>query len=148
MEFRDFSLLVQHTKVRGFADGLERGELLASKCAECGTVQFPPRSDCPDCLGEGFDWENVRGSGRLTTYTSINVPPRHFAPDLSGRAPFSSYTYHPAAVGIVEMENGLRVMGWIRGVPPQDIRVGITLVPRAEILDDGRATIVLTSEEC
>ncbi len=147
MEFRDFSLLVQHTKVRGFVDGLERGELLASKCTRCGGVQFPPRSDCPDCLSEGFDWVSVNGSGRLLTYTSINVPPRHFAPDLSGRAPFSSYAYHPAPVGIVEMKSGLRVMGWICGVPAQDICVGMTLVPRPEILDDGRATIVLTHEE-
>jgi len=146
MEFRDFSLLVRDTKVRAFVDGLERGELRASKCTGCGAVHFPPRSDCPACFGGEFEWVTVTGAGTLVSYTLICVPPRHFAPDLSGRAPFSTYTYAPAAVGIVEMKNGLRVMGWICGVPPQDLRVGLELTPRPEVLKDGRATISLRRE--
>jgi len=148
MQFRDFSLLVRDTKVRGFADGLERGELRASRCTGCGTVQFPPRSDCPACLSGEFEWEAISGTGRLVTYTLIKVPPRHFAPDLSCRAPFSKYMYAPAAVGLIEMNDGLRVMGWVCGVAPQDLQVGMMLTPQPEVLDDGRATIVLKSEGC
>jgi len=147
MEFRDFSLLVQHTKVRAFADGLGRGELLASRCTACGVEYYPPRSDCPQCLGSEFEWSAVTGKGRLLTHTAVFVAPRHFAPDLSQAAPFCAYVYQPAAVGIVEMEGGLRVMGWIRGVAPEAIRVGMELEPRPEILPDGRATVTLHGGE-
>ncbi|MBP7726044.1 MAG: Zn-ribbon domain-containing OB-fold protein [Candidatus Bipolaricaulis sp.] len=147
MEFRDFSLLVQHTKVRGFTDGLERGELLASRCTTCGATSYPPRSDCPRCLGSEFEWVPITGKGRLLTHTAVFVTPRHFTPDLSQVAPFSSYAYRPAAVGIVEMANGLRVMGWIRGLAIEEIRIGMELEPRPEILPDGRATVTLYSGE-
>lgn len=145
MEFRDFSLLVRDTKVGGFVDGLQRGEILAAKCLSCGKISFPPRSDCPVCSAEQFEWSIVHGVGKLLTYTFINVPPEHFAPDTSSRAPFSSYSYHPSAVGIVEMEDGLRVMGWIFGLRSEALSVGMELSPRAEMLDDGRATISLRS---
>jgi uncharacterized OB-fold protein len=147
MEFRDFSLLIGHTKVKGFADGLERGELLASRCTGCGARSYPPRSDCPQCLGSEFAWVPVTGKGRLLTYTTVFVAPRHFTPDLSSAAPFSSFVCQPAPVGVVELEGGLRVMGWIRGVAPDEIRVGLELEPRPEVLPDGRATVTLRGGE-
>ena len=147
MEFKDFSLLVRDTRVRGFAEGLEQGKLLGSRCKTCGLVQYPPRSDCPQCRSSEFEWMEITGQGRLLTYTSIHVTPDHFTPDLAGTAPFSAYRYVPAPVGIVEMENGLRVMGWIRGPATQATHVGMILSPRAEVLDDGRATVVLVGGE-
>jgi uncharacterized OB-fold protein len=50
-------------------------------------------------------------------------------------------------VGIVEMEDGLRVMGWIPGVKVESLRVGMRLTPRPEVLPDGRATVVLVKAE-
>ncbi|MEW5826915.1 MAG: Zn-ribbon domain-containing OB-fold protein [Candidatus Bipolaricaulota bacterium] len=147
MQFRDFSLQIQDTKVHGFVDGLGRGEILASKCSSCGVLQYPPRSDCPHCLGSAFEWVPVSGEGRLISFTSIYVTPKHFTPDLSRTAPFSAYSYQPRPVGIVEMKNGLRVTGWILGVPADALRVGMSLMPRAEILPDGRATVVLARVE-
>jgi len=89
----------------------------------------------------------IAGQGRLLTYTSIRVTPDHFTPDLAGTAPFSTYRYVPAPVGIVEMESGLRITGWIRGPAAQAPHVGMLLAPRAEVLDDGRATVVLVEGE-
>jgi uncharacterized OB-fold protein len=146
MEFKDFSLLVQDTKVSGFVDGLERGELLASKCAMCGEVQYPPKSDCTQCFGTEFGWVSVSGTGRLLSYTTVFVTPEHFTPDLTRTAPCSSYAYRPSPVGIVEMDNGLRVMGWIRGISADAIQVGMRLEPRPEVLRDGRATVILAEE--
>ncbi|MDD5220833.1 MAG: Zn-ribbon domain-containing OB-fold protein [Candidatus Bipolaricaulis sp.] len=147
MEFRDFSLLVRDTKVREFVDGLARGELLASKCASCGAIEYPPRSDCPRCYGTEFAWTPIRGAGRLVSFTSVFVTPAHFTPDLCATAPFSAYAYNPAPVGIVELEGGLRVMGWILGVNLKSLRVGMRFAPRPEILPDGRATVVLQQAE-
>ena len=146
MEFRDFSLLVKDTKVSEFAEGLERGVILATKCEKCGSIYYPPRHDCPKCFSDEMSWIELHGSGKLLSFTVIFVPPEHFAPDLSETAPFSGYRYAPKPVGIVEMGNGARVMGWIPGIPREELRIGMPLTPKAEVLPDGRATIVLAPE--
>lgn len=147
MAFCDFSLLVRDTKVAGFVEGLLRGELLASRCAGCGALAYPPRSDCSHCYGSTFEWVRLDGVGRLVTFTSVYVTPQHFTPDFGRTAPFSSYRYCPAPVGIVELENGLRVMGWILGAAKEELHVGMQLSPRPEVLPDGRATVVLRPAE-
>jgi len=146
MEFRDFSLLVKDTKVSKFADGLERGVILATKCEKCGSIYYPPRHDCPKCYSDEMSWIELQGSGKLLSFTTIFVPPDHFVPDLDGTAPFSGYQYRPVPVGIVEMENGARVMGWIPNIPREELQVGMTLMPKAKVLEDGRATILLATE--
>jgi len=146
MEFRDFSLLVKDTKVSEFAEGIERGVILATECKKCGSIYYPPRHDCPKCYSDEMDWIELEGLGKLVSFTVIFVPPEHFSPDLQGTAPFSAYQYQPVPVGIVEMENGARVMGWIPEIMRKEIHVGMTLAPKAEILPDGRATIVLRAK--
>lgn len=147
MEFRDFSLLATDTKVAAFVEGLGRGEVLATKCSSCGALHYPPRSDCPACYGDGFEWTPIQGAGHLLTYTTVFVPPEHFAPNLCGTAPFSTFAYCPLPVGLLELENGLRVMGWLRGLAKDALRVGMRLVASAAVLDDGRATVVLEEVE-
>jgi uncharacterized OB-fold protein len=147
MEFRDFSLLIKDTKVHGFVDGLKRGELLASRCSSCGAVQYPPQSDCSRCFGTEFEWVPVQGAGSLVSFTLVLVTPEHFTPDFSKTAPFSTYGYEPAPVGIVEMPDGLRVMGWIPGMKVESLRVGMRLAPCPEVLPDGRLTVVLKKAE-
>ncbi len=147
MEFERFSLFLKHTKVREFAEGLERGEVRATRCPRCGAVYYPPRAECPKCFEEGMEWITLRGPGKLVSYTAIHITPDHFTPDFSRQAPFSEYLYRPAPVGIVELAEGVRVMGWIIGVPPEELRVGMKLYPRAEVLKDGRATVVLVGKE-
>jgi hypothetical protein len=147
MDFQNFSLLIQHTKVGGFADGLEKGELRASRCAGCGRLAYPPRSDCPDCFSDAFTWAPLEGTGRLASFTQIFVTPAHFTPDFSGTAPFSRYAYQPRPVGILEIEGGLRIMGWIVGAAAGELEVGMQLTARPETLDDGRVTVVLEKAE-
>lgn len=147
MEFDAFSLLVKDTKVSEFASGLARGVILATECEKCGAVYYPPRHDCPRCFTDQLRRVELEGVGRLITFTAIFVPPQHFAPDLSARAPFSDYEYHPSPLGIVELESGVRVMGWIPGIAREALQVGMRLVPKPEVLPDGRATIVLTAVE-
>ncbi|MFQ6117375.1 MAG: Zn-ribbon domain-containing OB-fold protein [Candidatus Bipolaricaulia bacterium] len=147
MEFKDFSLSVKDTKIREFAAGLAQGRLQATRCSGCGTLYYPPRHDCPKCFTDELSWVELEGGGRLISYTTIYVPPEHFAPDSSKQAPFARLSYHPAPVGIVKLETGLRVMGWIVGVKPQDLRVGMQLKPEPQVLKDGRATIALVPPE-
>jgi len=144
MEFKRFSLSLEHTKVREFAAGLERGELRATRCPGCGRVYYPPRGDCPECFTDELEWIKLEGPGELISYTTIYVPPERFLPDLGKGAPFTKFDYQPAPVGIVRLENGVQVMGWLVGV--EDPRVGMQLRPKVQLLKDGRATIALVPE--
>ena len=144
MEFKRFSLALEHTKVREFAAGLERGELRATKCPKCGAVYYPPRGDCPGCFTDEMKWTTLEGSGELVSYTRIYVPPEHFLPDLGKGAPFAQFDYHPAPVGIIRLKNGIQVMGWIVGV--KEPQIGMRLRLGVQLLKDGRATIVLMPE--
>ena len=144
MDFKRFSLALKHTKVQEFAAGLERGELRATRCAKCGKVYYPPRADCPKCLNSRLEWITLEGAGELVSYTAIYVPPEHFLPDLDKAAPFARFDYRPAPVGIVRLENGAQVMGWIVGI--EEPRIGMRLRPGVQLLPDGRVTIVLEPE--
>ena len=142
MGFRDFSLQVQHTKVSDFADRLKQGMIMGTKCKGCGEEYYPPSADCPKCMSSEMEWIELTGKGKLITFTSIYVLPEHFAEHFT-KAPFSRYTLDPCPVGIIEIENRLRVMGWIPRVSSKDIKIGMTLKAIPETLPDGRVTIVL-----
>ena len=141
MDFRDFSLHINQTKVGRFADELGSGRIMASQCRACKTRLYPPRADCPRCGASDMEWIPLRGRGRLATFTIIHVPPEHFA--SKPRMPFSSITLRPCPVGLIEVEDQLRIMGWIPNVDPKDLRVGVPLQATPHTLADGKVTIIL-----
>ncbi len=73
----------------------------ANKCSFCGKINFPPRIICPECQGREFETTKLAEKGKVLTYTVIRVAPQQFV----DQAPF--------AVGIVELEDGVRLMGQI-----------------------------------
>ena len=89
--------------------------LMAAKCNECGTVLLPPKPMCTKCLSTHLKWIELEGAGKLLSYTVIHIAPEQF----------QSIT--PYSVGIVELQNGLRLPGMIRDVDPKEIRVGMDL---------------------
>lgn len=141
MEFKDFSLSIQDAKVGKFAEGLSQGKILHTQCRNCGALYYPPQHDCPKCMKSEMDWKELEGAGELVSFTSIHIPPEHFALNLESQAPFSSYEYRPAPIGIVKLDNGRQVMGWIPDA--EDLQAGLRLRPAPRVLPDGRATIVL-----
>jgi uncharacterized protein len=142
MEFRDFSLFVNQTKVGRFAEDLEGGEITATVCKGCGKKYYPPRADCSECMGNEMDWVPVEARGTLISYTIIYVPPDHFAVRQSSM-PFSTIKFEPCPVGLLEVEDGLRVMGWIPKIDSKQLRTGIKLRALPQKLADGRVTIIL-----
>jgi uncharacterized OB-fold protein len=141
MEFKDFSWHLNETKVGRFAAELASGKIMATRCTACMTKFYPPRADCSNCLSSEMDWMALNGRGRLVTFTMIHVPPERFSP--TSPMPFSSITFQPCPIGLLEVEDGLRIMGWMPNVRPEDIRVGIPLQATPHTLTDGRVTIIL-----
>jgi uncharacterized OB-fold protein len=78
--------------------------LLIQRCKACGRHYFYPRPLCPHCWSRSVEWVEVSGRGRLHTFVINHRPPRNFP------------TQSPFIIGIVELEEGPRLMTNIVGV--------------------------------
>ena len=92
---------------------LAQGKLMAGKCLHCGKIHLPPRPLCDSCFHQEFSWLEIAGKGKLVTYTIIHVAPEQF----QAMAPY--------AVGIVQLENGLKLPGMIASTT--QLRIGMEL---------------------
>jgi hypothetical protein len=101
--------------IEQFYKFLLQGKLMAGKCKRCGKTHLPPRPLCDKCFAQEFEWVEVSGRGKLLTYTVIHIAP----PQFQAMAPY--------AVGIVQLENGLRMPGMISGVAQEQLRIGMEL---------------------
>ena len=68
----------------GLSAAAAEGRFMLQICAECGTVQYPPRDACRTCLAIELTWTDVPPEGMLlaetTLETSINLYFRQRAP--------------------------------------------------------------------
>ena len=102
--------------IEQFYKFLQQGKLLAGKCLKCGKIHLPPRPLCDNCYSKEFEWVTVSGKGKLITYTVINIAPQQFQ-DLT-----------PYAVGIIQLENGLKIPGMVQGIPQDQLKIGMPLL--------------------
>jgi len=95
-------------------DAAREGRLLIQRCADCGTLRHPPGPVCPSC--RSFEWDTLESSrrGTLHSFTVIHHPQD------------PAFTY-PLAVGLVDLEEGTRLVADIEGVDPEDLRLGMDL---------------------
>jgi uncharacterized OB-fold protein len=101
--------------IEQFYKFLRESKLMAGKCVRCGKIHLPPRPLCDNCYSQEFEWVNVSGKGTLATYTVISIAPLQFQ-DLT-----------PYAVGIVQLENGLKIPGMIQEVNQEELKIGMPL---------------------
>jgi uncharacterized OB-fold protein len=88
--------------IEQFYTFMAEGKLMAAKCQKCGKLHLPPRPICDECYSQDFVWVEVAGKGKLLAYSIIHVAP----PQFQALAPYE--------VGIVQLENGLKLPGMIR----------------------------------
>ena len=50
-------------ELRPFFDASKQGQLVVQKCDNCGTLRFPPRRMCSNCLSREASWTPVSGEG-------------------------------------------------------------------------------------
>ena len=88
------------------------GRLLIEKCDTCGADSFPPRGICRRCRGRSMSMVEVTSRGRIYSYT-VNY--QRWLPDLEV----------PFAIVVVEFPDhpGVRVVGRLRGRPPEEIAI-------------------------
>ncbi len=97
-----------------FWDHAAKGEFVAQRCSGCGSFRFPPRPMCPEC--HALEPEIVPLSGRGRVYSFIR--PQH--PKAVGFA-------EPPVVAVIELEEGVRLVSNVDGVPFEDMQAGMAV---------------------
>jgi uncharacterized OB-fold protein len=109
----------------------QRYRLEAAKCKNCGFVAFPPRQVCPRCHSRSFETIVLAAAGKVVTYTIIRVPPQPF----SDQAPY--------AVGIVELDDGVRLTGQIVDCAFEELKIGRRVkIEFRKIYQEGEAGVI------
>lgn len=90
-----------------------RYRLEAGKCKKCGKIVFPDRLICPKCGHREFETVILPDTGKLVTYSVIRVAPSQF----TDQAPY--------AIGIAELDNGVRLLAQIADCDVDNIKVGM-----------------------
>ncbi|EME54310.1 MULTISPECIES: Zn-ribbon domain-containing OB-fold protein [Rhodococcus] len=90
------------------------GRLEIQRCSDCGALRHPPGPACPKC--RSFKWDTVESSrrGTLHSWTVIHHP----------KDPSFDY---PLAVGLIDLEEGIRIVADIAGVEHDRLRIGMEL---------------------
>ena len=101
--------------IEQFYKFIQQGKLMAGKCLRCGKIHLPPRPLCDNCFSQEFEWVEAPEKGKLLTYTIIHIAPTQFQ------------ALAPYAVGIIELDNGLRIPGMIQGAPQDQLKVGMAV---------------------
>jgi uncharacterized OB-fold protein len=95
-------------------DAARQHRLVIQRCTSCGALRHPPSPVCPSC--NSFDWDTVDASGQGTVYSFIvNHHPQHPAFD------------YPLPIGVIELEEGTRLIADIVDIDPADVKVGMAV---------------------
>ncbi len=84
----------------------------AAQCDKCGEIHFPPRLVCRKCRAQAFTTVHLAQAGSLETFTVIRVAPSGFVDEV------------PYAVGIVKLDDGVKLTTQIADIDPEKLAIG------------------------
>jgi len=108
-----------------FWAGTAVGELRIQRCGGCGSLRHPPGPMCPSC-GQASDGGYVVAAGTGEVYSYVV----HHHPPVPGKR-------LPMVVALVQLPEGVRMVGEMPGVRPDQVRIGLPV----------RATFVRVDED-
>jgi len=97
-----------------FWAGTALGELRIQRCGGCGLLRHPPGPMCPECGATKPTHLVSDGVGEVYSYVV------HHHPRVPGRAT-------PFVVALVELDEGVRMLGELTGVEPDDVHIGLSV---------------------
>ncbi len=100
-------------ETKHFWDGTAQGELRLQLCRACGSRYFPPQPFCPRCSSDDVEVVRSSGVGVLYSYVITHLP----APGFEA----------PYVIGVVELEEGPRLLTNIVDVAPDPDRLPLDL---------------------
>jgi uncharacterized OB-fold protein len=108
-------------------DATRRSELVLPWCTSCEQPFWYPRAVCPRCLGDDIDWRAARGDGVIYATSVQHLP-----------GPGRDAADGPYVVALVDLREGVRMMGNVLDCAPDDVHVGLAVRVTWQPLSDGR----------
>jgi uncharacterized protein len=102
-----------------FWAGAAAGELRIQRCGNCAALRHPPGPMCPQCGSANPGYVTAAGTGEVYSYVVHHHPP------VPGKQ-------LPIVVALVQMPEGVRMVGELIGVHPDQVRIGLPV--RAEFV--------------
>jgi uncharacterized protein len=100
-----------------FWDSLRGHDVRVQRCSACGTYRYHPKEKCHRCSSRTAAWAPISGLGEVYTWTVVRRPPTPaYAPDV------------PYTIVHVQMAEGFRMIGTLKGVGPATVRIGMPVV--------------------
>ena len=90
-------------------------QLKGSVCKKCGAKYFPPRKICPKCGSRELEVYDLPRRGKLLSWTIIRYPAKEFE------------KFSPYVVGLIELEDGVRLIAQITDVKEDELKFGMEL---------------------
>ena len=101
---------------RPYWEALKAGNHTFQRCKNCGHAWLPARSECPECLGEGWSWEQAGGRAKLISWVVYRFT---YHASFAQRLPYN--------VAVVQLEEGPRMISNIVGSGPEALRIDMPL---------------------
>jgi uncharacterized OB-fold protein len=106
-----------------FWAGTAAGELRIQHCPACGNLRHPPGPMCPSCGADKPDYIVASGRGSVFSYVV------HHAPKVPGKT-------LPFVVALVELEEGVRMLGELIDVDPAQVHIDLPVQIALTRIDD------------
>jgi uncharacterized OB-fold protein len=101
---------------QAFWDAARRHELALQRCLACARAWHPPSERCPACQAGEWEWVAASGSGTVYSFTTLHHPVHAVVAD---RVPYT--------VALIEVAEGPRVVGLVRGAATPPVAAAVTL---------------------
>lgn len=90
----------------------QAGRLVAQFCTQCNSYQHYPKPVCALCWGSDLEWRPLAGTGTVYTFTIVH------------RGPSKEFSDTPYAVGLVDLDEGIRMMGGVSATSLDELHIG------------------------
>ncbi len=118
------------TRINDFVGYLEQGKVMGTKCKKCGVFYFPPRADCCESFDSDIEWFEVKGKGKLLSYSTLTFAPTGFTQDL------------PYTIAVLDY-GAFKVFGRIdKAIAEKDLSVGMEMKTVVQQLPNEHVTYV------
>jgi uncharacterized OB-fold protein len=98
--------------LKNFFERAREGTLTALRC-KCGELAIPPKEFCAACHQRAWEPVTLAGDGRIASYTVIRVAPARHTDDA------------PYAIAVVELREGVSLMGRVVDIPLDSLVIGL-----------------------
>lgn len=107
-----------------FWEGTAAGELRIQRCASCCRLRHPWQPACRHCHSLDHDYVVASGKGEVYSFVVHHHPP------LPGFEP-------PFVIGLVELDEGVRIVGEVVDVDRAEVQVGMPVEARFTPVGEG-----------